>query len=112
MSDTIDRKAPMSIDQFADYLSKCHERELALCKAGQAEYAHDPSNTFANFERVAAQLGNVTREDVLLVYALKHLDGIVAHVQGHKLQRENIQGRIDDLRLYLALLGGMFESDD
>ncbi len=104
--------SPMSRDEFVSYLDKLHKRERALREAAQSEYAHDSSNAFANFERVASQLGNVTREDVLLVYALKHLDGIVAHIRGNRLQRETIQGRIDDLRLYLALLGGMFESEN
>ena len=59
---------------------------------GQKEYARTDDNVFANFERVAKKLSNsdnrpdlskddpifskVSREKVLLVYLLKHIDGI------------------------------------
>lgn len=78
---------------------------------GQKEYAHDESNVFANFDRVSSSL-QLDRKQVLLVYALKHWDGIVAYVDGHKSQREDVRGRIKDLRMYLALLWGMIEEED
>ena len=58
-------------------------------EAGQKEYARKNSNAFANFERVGINL-NIDREKVLLVYLLKHIDGICAYVDGHKSQREEI----------------------
>lgn len=98
----------MTRDDFQKLLSHIQSAELEVRKAGQAEYAHDDDNCFANFDRVAAHLG-ITREQALLVYALKHLDGIVAYVKGHKSQREDVRGRIKDLRMYMALLWGMVE---
>ena len=93
--------------------------------AGQKEYAHHKDNVFANFERVAKKLGDpisrpdipkedpvcskITRERVLLVYLLKHIDGICAHVDGHESQREDVRGRIKDAMVYLMLLWGMIE---
>ena len=75
---------------------------------GQKEYAHDINNIFANFERVADTL-SIKREKVLMVYFLKHIDGIIAHVDGHKSQREHIHGRITDAIVYLTLLWGMLD---
>lgn len=75
---------------------------------GQKEYAHTESNVFANFERISNNL-DISREQVLMVYLLKHIDGINAWVKGHKSQRENVRGRIKDAIVYLCLLWGMSE---
>mgnify|MGYP003667796040 CR=1 FL=1 len=77
---------------------------------GQKEYAHTEENVFANFERVGENL-EISREDVLLVYLLKHIDGICSFVKGHKSQREDVRGRITDAIVYLCLLWGMVEND-
>jgi hypothetical protein len=74
--------------------------------AGQKEYARNQNNAFANFERIAKNL-NLSREKVLLVYMLKHIDGIISHVDGNYSQRENVRGRITDAIVYLCLLWGM-----
>tara|TARA_Y100000310_G_scaffold279298_1_gene298331 strand:+ start:125 stop:487 length:363 start_codon:yes stop_codon:yes gene_type:complete len=101
-------------------------KELQITRdAGQKEYAQNDDNVFANFERVAKKIGNpasrpdiqkedpvfskITRERVLLVYLLKHIDGICAHVDGHESQREDVRGRIKDAMVYLMLLWGMIE---
>ena len=75
-------------------------------EAGQKEYARKSDNAFANFERVGKNL-ELSRENVLLVYLLKHIDGISAYVKGHKSQRENVRGRITDAIVYLMLLWAM-----
>lgn len=85
-----------------------HRAEHFLRDAGQKEYAHDEDNAYANFERVGAQLG-LSREKVLMTYLLKHIDGIIAWVNGYQSQREDVTGRILDARVYLALLAGMVE---
>ena len=59
--------------------------------AGQKEYAQDVENVFANFERIA-KLQGLKREQVLMTYLLKHVDGIQSYVKGHKSQREDIRG--------------------
>ena len=73
---------------------------------GQKEYAHRTDNVFANFERAGANL-DITREKALMVYLLKHIDGINAWVKGHKSQREDVTGRMKDAIVYLCLLWGM-----
>src|SRR5690606_38174802 len=57
----------------------------------------------ANFDRLAALL-DTSREEVILVYLVKHLDGIISHVRGHRSQREHVSGRFADLHAYLLLL--------
>ncbi len=79
-------------------------------EAGQKEYARKNSNAFANFERVADYIDS-SREKVLMVYLLKHIDGISSFVNGHHSQREDVRGRITDAIVYLCLLWGMIEDD-
>jgi len=73
---------------------------------GQKEYAHTKRNVFANFERVANSL-DISKEQALMVYLMKHIDGINAWIKGHKSQREDVTGRIKDAIVYLCLLWGM-----
>ena len=79
--------------------------------AGQKEYAHLESNAFANFERLAEDL-ELDRKKILWVYAMKHRDGIASYIKGHKSQREDVRGRINDLIVYLCLLRGMIDEEE
>lgn len=101
----------MNREQFSSLLADIQTAECEVREQAQSEYAHDDSNVFANFDRVASHL-DISRERVLLTYALKHVDGIVSWVNGHKSQREDVRGRIKDLRMYMALLWGMVEDDE
>ena len=78
--------------------------------AGQKEYARKENNAFANFERVADYIDS-DRQKVLMVYLLKHVDGIASFVNGHQSQREDVRGRITDAIVYLCLLWGMIDDD-
>ena len=75
---------------------------------GQKEYAHTDNNVFANFDRVGSLL-SISSEKTLMVYLLTHIDGITAHLSGHKSQREDVRGRIKDAIVYLMLLWAMIE---
>lgn len=101
----------MTRQEVAELFDRVHRELAELREAGQKEYAHDETNAFANFERIGVRLG-VGRDVVLLVYLLKHIDGITAYVKGHKSQREDVRGRIKDAIVYLHLLYGMVEEDD
>ena len=98
----------MTRQEMARVMERTFEECRRLLSAGQQEYAHDDGNAFANFERVAERLG-LSREAVLLAYLEKHLDGIHSYVQGHRSQREDVRGRINDAIVYLCLLRGMVE---
>ena len=78
---------------------------------GQKEYARTEDNVFANFQRVAKYV-DVGQEQVLMVYLLKHIDGIMAFVNGHKSQRKDVTGRIIDCIVYLCLLYGMSQEPE
>ena len=80
----------------------------SMREAGQKEYAHDMDEIFANFHRIAKDM-SIDRKKVLMVYMLKHIDGINAFIKGHKSQREDITGRITDCIVYLMLLWGMIK---
>ena len=78
---------------------------------GQSEYARDLDNVFANFERVASFIG-IPREKVVLVYMIKHIDGLCAYADGHQSQREDVRGRLTDIQVYCRLLWGMVEDNE
>ena len=78
---------------------------------GQKEYAHTEEDVFANFKRVANSL-DITKEKALMVYLMKHMDGINSYIKGHKSQREDVRGRIKDAIVYLSLLWGMVDSSE
>ena len=101
----------MTKDNMKVLMGLLQATEMKMREAGQEEYSHDEDNAFANFERVA-KLTDMNREQVLFVYLLKHIDGISAYIKGHRSQRESIQGRITDARVYLALLYGMIHEDE
>ncbi len=82
----------------------------ALRNAGQAEYAHNDADAFANFKRVGESL-QLDQKQVLLVCAMKHWDGVASYVAGTVSQREDVTGRINDLIVYLGLLRGMIEEE-
>ena len=101
----------MTHKQMQKVMSKIVKEITKTRESGQKEYAHDTDNVFANFERVAHTL-DLPREKVLMVYLLKHIDGIVSYIDGHKSQRENVTGRITDAIVYLMLLWGMIEDTE
>jgi len=72
--------------------------------SGQKEYAHTEDNVFANFERVAEGL-NISREQALMVYLMKHIDGINAWIKGHKSQREDVSGRCYSISMLIVGYG-------
>lgn len=101
-----------SQQEISDLFRRVFEDEImSLREAGQKEYAMAESNAFANFERVASDLG-INRKLVLWTYVRKHLDGICSFLRGHISQRENVRGRINDAIVYLLLLRGMIEDDE
>lgn len=101
----------MTKAEVADLMERMYDEEQTTREAGQKEYAHEELNALANFERIAASL-KMRREQVLMVYLLKHIDGINAWVSGHRSQREDVRGRIKDARVYLTLLRAMVEESE
>lgn len=98
----------MTREEMAAHMETLHENEMFLREAGQKEYAHTNDNAFRNFESLSVDLG-ISREEICWVFLKKHLDGILAHINGHRSQRESVHGRISDARVYLAILSGMIQ---
>lgn len=92
-------------------MQKVFNECMELREAGQKEYAHEDANAFANFEDDAREAG-VSRETVNTIFANKHWRGIRAWVRGHKSQREDVRGRINDMIVYLCLLRGMADENE
>tara|TARA_R100001129_G_scaffold181605_1_gene161136 strand:+ start:17 stop:319 length:303 start_codon:yes stop_codon:yes gene_type:complete len=100
----------MSKKEMEKLIAKIFLQIQETREQGQKEYARNQNNAFANFERIGDNLG-IKKEEVLLVYLLKHIDGICSFVKGHKSQREDVRGRLTDAIVYLCLLWGMIEND-
>lgn len=112
----------MNRSEMKEVLDLLQKEEHTLREAGQKEYAHDDSDAFANFDRVGNQVKivcehcgkptRIGRMGALMVYLLKHVDGVISFISGHRSQRESVKGRINDIRVYSALLRGMVEEEE
>lgn len=80
-----------------------------LREAGQRGYAGG-EDAFGNFNRLA-KLPQIDRKKVLLTFMMRHVDGVFAFANGHKSQREDVRGRINDIIVYLCLLRGMIDEE-
>jgi hypothetical protein len=95
----------MTFEDYQRYIEKTRENRNQHSDAKGEAYAHSPDR-FDNFNRIAGYL-NLSREQVLLVYLMKHIDGIISSVNYDKDGGEGIHGRINDAIVYLELLQGM-----
>ena len=43
---------------------------------------------------------------------IKHIDGLCAYADGHKSQREDVRGRLTDIKVYANLFRGMVEDNE
>jgi hypothetical protein len=71
------------------------------------EYAGD-GDALANFKRRGEQL-DLDPLKVWGIFAGKHWDAVLSFIRHGKVLSEPIEGRIDDLILYLILLKGLIE---
>ena len=101
----------MNYGQMTNLMENIWKQVQQTREDGQKEYAHEQDNVLANFNRVGNLL-NVKPGNVLLVYLMKHIDGITAYLAGHKSQREDVRGRIKDAIVYLCLLWAMVEEEN
>ena len=99
-----------SHDEYAGIIDETVVQIKKLSELKGGEYAGDVDR-LANFRRNATNLG-LNMEDVWAVYAGKHWDAIQQYVrdlrEGKKRERlESIEGRMDDLIVYLILAKAM-----
>ena len=101
----------MTRSELADFMDAIFEKKIMRLRSdGQKEYAQSEDNAFANFDRLASDIG-LDRKKVLWVFAMKHRDGIASHLNGHTSQREDVTGRIADLIVYLFILWAMIDDE-
>lgn len=93
----------MQLRDFTEYWNLRSSDEWRIYEQGHNEYAQTQADVVANFRRIADRIG-VPMSTVCMVYLLKHIDGLCAYIKGTKEQRDSIQGRISDARIYLMLL--------
>ena len=98
----------MKHNEMLGQIKQIFNKVTTMHVEGQKEYAMDEDNVFANFDRVASSL-EISREQALMTYLLKHIDGISSYIKGHKSQREDVSGRITDAIVYLFLLWAMVD---
>lgn len=101
----------MNNTEFSRLMEDTIKELRDLKDKGQKEYARNDTNVFSNFVRVSQAL-NIDQKQVLLVFLLKHIDGIISYINGYKSQRENVRGRINDALVYLFFLRGMIEEEE
>lgn len=107
------RRPPKFTPQrWDDLINKTVDRINQLSRTKGGEYAGD-EDRLANFRRNGENLG-LRMEQVWAVYAGKHWDAISQFVKdlgtGYERERgEPIEGRVDDLIVYLILFRAMLE---
>ena len=94
----------MKYEEMSELLEETIFPEIRrIREAGQKEYARNSNDVLANFKRVSEWLG-ISTEKVIGVYLGKHLDGVLSYLDGHKSQRESVEGRLTDMIVYTTLL--------
>lgn len=101
--------------QWAELLAKTIKQIEHLSVAKGGEYAGD-DDRLANFRRNAEAM-SVQMELIWGVYAAKHWDAVMQFVSDLQTGRERersepIQGRLDDLIVYLVLMKAIVEERD
>lgn len=88
-------------------IGQAEERKLKLRSEKGAEYTRNDIDPLKNFKRAGEACG-VSPMQAWLIYAHKHWDAICSYSRvGKEQSSEPIQGRIDDLSVYLDLLRGL-----
>lgn len=95
----------MTLKDFEDFLTDFDTACDHLMTTKGHEYARS-EDRFGNFNRLSDIL-KVSREQIALVYFMKHLDSIVSFVTTGQKGVENIQSRFHDAVNYLKLMAGM-----
>ena len=92
----------MNVEEFGVLMQDTFDNLRSLNETKGNDYRRGEDDTFANFKRQAATLG-ISQSLVWAVYAGKHWDAIMTYCRDGQVESEPIEGRIDDLILYLLL---------
>lgn len=100
----------MNDKEFLEYLENVLiKKELDILKRKGHEYSGE-QNRFSNFEKLGEELG-IHPLTVASIYMKKHIDSIMTFIKDDfkVISDEDIVGRINDARNYLAIMAGMIE---
>lgn len=102
----------MQRTEFNNLLTQAESRKLAIRVGKGKEYTVGSDDVLANFKTIAKELEGVavTPLVVLYIYWAKHKDAFLSYVRnGKEFSSEGIEGRIDDLQIYLDLARACIE---
>lgn len=97
----------MNKQTFEALIQEAVDRKIALRRDKGAEYTQGDEDVLANFKKGGIELG-ISPLKVWRIYYKKHDDAIVSFIKtGREISTEGIEGRIDDMQVYLDLLRGL-----
>ena len=97
----------MTTEEFEELFDFLHGEEWALIISKGKDYTQHDKDCLANFKRTAKAI-DVPVKKVWAVFAHKHWDAIMSYIKTGKVESEEINGRLMDLRNYLALGYALF----
>jgi hypothetical protein len=92
----------MTTQEFSDYLTRRLKRIADTLDNKHQEYA-DRDNNFSNFQK-GAEILKCSKEEVMLMYATKHLVSVIEITQGKAATKAQIEEKFGDLVNYLILI--------
>ena len=92
-------------------VKQSEQRRLELRVQKGEEYTRGEEDVLSNFKRVGGGL-HLTPLQVWWVYFHKHIDALASFIRtGKEASSESIEGRIDDLHVYLDLVYGLVNEE-
>jgi len=101
----------MTKERFDQLANRIWDLILKTRDDGQKEYARSEDDVHANFKRCSDWMGDTPMKS-MMYYMLKHIDGVVAYINGHKSQREDVRGRLKDIIVYSLLMWAWVEDSE
>lgn len=105
-------KECFSHERFSELIDETVDKIYSLVNLKGAEYAGDVDR-LANFRKQSEEL-DLTMEQIWSVYASKHWSAVTQYIKDisngvTRTRMEGIDGRVDDLIVYLLLFKAMVE---
>ena len=97
----------MNKHDFDKLLEEASSRRTALRRDKGTEYTQGDADVLKNFKNGGTDLG-ITAMAVWWIYYKKHQDAVLSFIKhGKEFSSEAVEGRIDDMQVYLDLLRGL-----
>lgn len=97
----------MNRDDFEKLISAAGIRRAGLRRDKGQEYTQGDADVLANFKKGGLDL-DLPAMKIWWVYYKKHQDAVLSFIKsGKEYSSESIEGRIDDMQVYLDLLRGL-----